>query len=74
MSDGGRSRLRFQTVGTWRYRVERAEVLEASWTTIDEKVGIGGVVEVEADAGGAGWFFRVRVDWAVGLNSETKLR
>jgi hypothetical protein len=25
-------------------------------------VGTGGVVEVEADAGGAGGFFRVRVD------------
>jgi subtilisin family serine protease len=62
MADGGRSRLRFRTVGGWRYRVERAEVLGASWTTIDEIVGGGGVVEVEAGAGGAGGFFRVRVD------------
>jgi hypothetical protein len=62
MAEGGRSRLRFQTVGAWRYRVERADALGASWTTIDEMVGTGGVVEVEADAGGAGGFFRVRVD------------
>ena len=62
MADGGRFRLRFQTVGGWRYRVERTDVLGAPWTTVDERVGTGTVVEIETDAGGGSGFFRVRVD------------
>lgn len=62
MADQGRLRLRFQTVGGWRYRVERADVLGTSWTTVDERAGTGGFVEVETDAGGGARFFRVRVD------------
>jgi len=62
MADRGRLRLRFQTVGAWRYRVERADALGTTWTTVDERVGTGGFVEVETDAGGEGGLFRVRVD------------
>jgi hypothetical protein len=62
MADGGRFRLRFQTVGGWRYRVERTEVLGAFWTTVDERVGAGTAVEIETDAGVGSGFFRVRVD------------
>jgi hypothetical protein len=49
-------------VGGWRYFVERTEVLGAFWTTVDERVGAGTVVEIETDAGVGSGFFRVRVD------------
>lgn len=62
VADGGAPRLRFQTVGGWRYRVERVDVLGASWTAVDERLGTGGVLEVETDAGDGDAFFRVRVD------------
>jgi subtilisin family serine protease len=62
VEETGGVRLRFQTVGAWRYRVERAEALGEAWTMVEERLGTGGIVEIRADAGGGGGFFRVRVD------------